>query len=119
MLYVHLLLFGFIYPSERSIIPVWLMERLSERVAAEVKAAELHAADSQVTAPHANGRQDANRARPHTNGFAGKLCQGTFVSATQYLRDVDLEGFRDARLKPDGPISHEDLVKWTANFVKP
>jgi hypothetical protein len=42
-----------------------------------------------------------------------------FRPATQYVRDVDLEGFQDARLAPLGPIEQDDLAKWTANFVRP
>lgn len=47
------------------------------------------------------------------------VCNGTLISATQYLRDVDLEGYRDARLAPQGTISREDIAVWTANFMKP
>jgi hypothetical protein len=35
------------------------------------------------------------------------------------VRDIDLEGYEDARLAPLGPMNAEDLAKWTANFVKP
>ena len=47
------------------------------------------------------------------------LCRGTVLSATQYLRDVDLEGYRDVRLEPEGNMSKEDIAVWTANFMQP
>jgi hypothetical protein len=91
VLYAHLILFGFIYPAEHRLIPRRVMDELSRRL-----------------------REDVRRAAP-----AEQVCNGTLLSATQYLRDVDLEGFRDARLAPLGPIEQDDLAKWTANFVKP
>ena len=46
-------------------------------------------------------------------------CHGTLLSATQYLRDIDLEGYRDARLAPLGRMTSDDIAIWTANFMKP
>jgi hypothetical protein len=91
VLYSHLILFGFIYPGEQHLIPRRPMEELARRLRNEVRG----------TAP------------------PGRLCNGTLLSATQYLRDVDLEGFQDARLAPHGPITENALAKWTANFVRP
>jgi hypothetical protein len=42
------------------------------------------------------------------------LCRGTFLSRQQYLIDIDERGFIDARRKPHGPISDEDISRWTA-----
>ena len=59
------------------------------------------------------------RIERHSTQTAEPVCNGTLLSATQYVRDVDLEGFQDARLAPLGPIEQEDLAKWMANFVRP
>jgi hypothetical protein len=91
VLYAHLIVFGFIYPGQQELIPRRPMEDLARRLRNEVRGA----------AP------------------PGRLCNGTLLSATQYLRDVDLEGFQDARLAPYGPITENALAKWTANFVRP
>ncbi len=124
VLYAHLMLFGFIYPTERALIPSWVMRQFSQQLAKEVETPEADQPSGVINIANEN----RNKSLAANNGYStsdksqngqGRLCQGTFISATQYLRDVDLEGFRDARLKPEGPISHEDLVKWTANFVKP
>ena len=37
VLYSHLVLFGFIYPSERARIPLWVMEQLTDRLASELR----------------------------------------------------------------------------------
>jgi hypothetical protein len=91
VLYAHLILFGFIYPGEQKLIPRAAMDELARRL-----------------------RDETRRAAP-----SGRVCNGTFLSATQYLRDIDLEGFQDARLAPLGPIGENALAKWTANFVTP
>ncbi len=91
VLYAHLVLFGFIYPAEQKQIPRRAMDEFSRRLRDEVR---------QAAPP-------------------GRVCNGTFLSATQYLRDIDLEGFQDARLAPYGPIGENALAKWTANFVTP
>jgi hypothetical protein len=91
VLLAQLTLFEFIYPGHRDVIPDWVMNDLMERL-----------------------RYDP---RP---GEGGSLaCHGTLLSATQYLHDVDLEGYRDGRLKPLGTMSREDIAVWTANFMKP
>jgi hypothetical protein len=90
VLYAHLVLFGFIYPNQQALIPRRVIEHLGRRLPND---------QSEV----AGGDQ---------------VCNGTLLSATQYLRDIDLQGFRDARLSPLGPIDASSLAKWTANFVK-
>jgi hypothetical protein len=91
VLFSHLILFGFIYPGQQNVIPPRVMAELANRLRRE--------------------RPSAAPAEP--------VCNGTLLSATQYVRDVDLEGFQDARLAPLGPIEQDDLAKWTANFVRP
>jgi hypothetical protein len=91
VLYAHLILFGFIYPAEQRLIPRRALDELARRLRNDVRG----------TAP------------------PGRLCNGTLLSATQYLRDIDMEGYQDARLAPYGPITENALAKWTANFVRP
>jgi hypothetical protein len=81
----QLVLFGFVYPSQRDRVPEWVMNDLLTRLQAEVTAAP----------PEAN------------------LCQGTLLSREQYLIDVERWGFADARAKPLGPMAHADIVHWT------
>jgi hypothetical protein len=84
-LYAHLILFGFIYPSDRSRIPEWVMDELGSRLARELKEPD---------------RKE-------------KICYGTIVSRQQYLKDIMDWGYRDARLQPLGNMSAEDIAVWT------
>ena len=82
----HLILFGFVYPGERSLIPDWMMEELSRRLKED------------------RGRDEG----------AG-LCQGTLLSREQYLDDIERWGYNDARLQPTtGAMTPEDVARWTA-----
>ncbi len=82
----HLVLFGFIYPGERSLIPSAVMKDLLSRLSSEL---EVPTRDS-------------------------KVCQGTLLSRGQYLVDVDEWGYEDARQQPRGAMSPEQLAIWTA-----
>ncbi|MFW6359445.1 MAG: hypothetical protein ACOC0N_09590 [Chroococcales cyanobacterium] len=82
----HLILFGFIYPGKRSQIPNWVMQELLQR---------LH--------------QEMLQQPP-----ADTLCQGTLLSATQYLIDVEQWGYEDARLHPWGNLTATEIDQWTA-----
>ena len=66
----HLVLFGFIYPGERSLVPSAVIKELVNRLLAEL---DVPTRDS-------------------------KVCQGTLLSRAQYLVDVDEWGYEDARL---------------------
>ena len=77
VLFSHLVLFGFIYPSERARIPLWVMEQLTERLASELR----------------------------TSPPAEPVCQGTILSRQQYLPDVERWGYIDARVFPRGHMS--------------
>ena len=82
----HLILFGFVYPGERSLIPDWMMEELSRRL-----------------------KEDGGRAE------GAGLCQGTLLSREQYLDDIERWGYNDARLQPTtGAMTPEDVARWTA-----
>jgi hypothetical protein len=81
----HLILFGFVYPAHRDLVPAWVMEELLKRLRRELR-----------TPP------------PEDN-----VCSGTLLSREQYLPDIEEWGYRDARLPPAGTMSAEDVVKWT------
>jgi hypothetical protein len=42
-----------------------------------------------------------------------KLCRGTLFSYQQYLVDIDGGNYVDARLKPRGPLTAEQIEHWT------
>jgi hypothetical protein len=86
VLYAHLLLFGFIYPGERSKIPPAILRDLASRLAVEEAAPEPEA----------------------------PLCQGTLLSRAQYLADIESWGYRDGRLQPDVHMDEGDIRLWTA-----
>jgi len=81
----HLILFGFIYPSERRRIPEPLMRRCLLILEQEM------------------GQAPARR-----------ICRGPLTSRAQYLVDVQLWGYEDARLLPHGSMREEDASIWTA-----
>ncbi|HSE03918.1 MAG TPA: nucleotidyltransferase [Methylomirabilota bacterium] len=81
----HLILFGFIYPSERRRIPEPLMRRCLQLLEQEMWQAP-----------------------------ARRICRGPLTSRAQYLVDVQLWGYEDARLLPHGSMSEEDASIWTA-----
>jgi hypothetical protein len=87
-LYAHIVMFGFIYPSERAKIPARVMEELAERIGQETRA----------------GNADA------------KVCYGTVISRQQYLKDVDDWGYKDARLV-HGTMNEADIAHWTAGIA--
>ncbi len=66
----HLVLFGFIYPAEQARISGWIMQELLQRL------------QNELSGPIP----------------ADQMCQGTLLSRTQYLPDIELWGYQDARL---------------------
>jgi hypothetical protein len=82
----HLILFGFIYPTARSRVPARVMQELLRRVAKELE------------------RPDAG----------DPVCYGTLLSWSQYLGDVLGGTFRDARVRPYGNMSAEEVARWTS-----
>ncbi len=87
-LYAHVVLFGFIYPSDREQVPRWVMDELTARVRAETLAGN---ADERVN-------------------------YGTIVSRQQYLKDIREWGYEDARRVHDTMSSH-DIDLWTAGIA--
>ena len=82
----HLVLFGFIYPSQRSKVPAWVLEELLGRLSREM-------------------------AQPDP---ADPVCYGTLLSWSQYLGDVLGGSFRDARIRPYGNLTPEEVARWTS-----
>ena len=87
----HLVLFGFIYPAERSLIPRWLMDELTARLRAET-----------------------HDPPPQTG-----LCAGTLLSREQYLPDVAQRGYDDPRLAPHSTMTPSDVAMWTTAIESP
>lgn len=85
VLFSHLCLFGFIYPSERDRIPGWLMTGLTRRLEKETR-----------TPPPGE-----------------KTCQGTLLSREQYLVDVQRWGLADVRHTSASSMSPDDVALWT------
>jgi hypothetical protein len=81
----HLVLFGFVYPGERGKVPDGVMRELLQRLQDEQATPELDR----------------------------HLCQGTLLSRSQYLKDIDEWGYRDARLA-EHTMSKRDVRHWTA-----
>ena len=90
VLFSHLILFGFIYPGERSRIPNWVMDELSQRL-----------------------QQEGN-----STPVEEKLCQGTLLSPLQYQIDVEQWGYEDARLSPTGNMTAKEISQWTEHLKK-
>ncbi len=85
VLFVHLVLVGYIYPGRRDVIPAWVMRTLADRLHAEINDAPL---DTDV-------------------------CRGTVLSRAQYLPDVTAGELADGRLLPWGLMTAEEVEQWT------
>ena len=82
----HLILFGYIYPTERHTIPEWVLGELLDRL-----------------------RNETSEARSKN-----RLCRGTLLSRIQYLHDIEDGQYKDARLIPFGTLTAEEAIEWTA-----
>jgi hypothetical protein len=81
----HLILFGYVYPSERKQIPQAVVCELLHRLLRE------------LAAP----------------ASADQPCQGPLLSRIQYRTDIEKLGFKDARLAADSKMSPAEAVDWT------
>jgi hypothetical protein len=90
VLLTHLVLFGYIYPSDQARIPTSIMDDLIGRLQKDV-------------------------APP---GEPKRLCRGTLLSRKQYLVDVKKWGFHDARLEKRVHMDSEDISQWTNAIPK-
>lgn len=91
VLFAHLILFGYIYPGERTLIPKLVMHELARRLEAETLAAPT----------------------------GERICRGTIISRAQYLIDVNRWGYVDARLGPDGTMEPAEVALWTGAIEQP
>jgi hypothetical protein len=87
-LYAHVVLFGFVYPADRSKVPGWVMDELGRRMQTETAAGDT----------------------------AARVCYGTIISRQQYLKDVSEWGYEDARVVHE-TMSEEDIEHWTAGIA--
>lgn len=85
VLFSHLILFGYIYPAERAMIPDWVMFGLVRRMLAEIES------------------QPAD----------GLICRGTFLSRAQYIADISEWGYEDGRVASGGTMTPEDAACWS------
>jgi nucleotidyltransferase DUF2204 len=81
----HLVLFGFIYPCDRTRIPEPLMRQCLRLLEHEMAGAPTR-----------------------------RVCRGPMISRAQYLVDVQLWGYEDGRVLPHGSMSEESASIWTA-----
>lgn len=88
VLLAHLVLYGFVYPGERSRIPAALLDELTERL-----------------------RRESRDEPPAT-----RLCAGTLLSREQYLVDVEQLGYADARIVPRGNLTPAHAEHWTRSI---
>jgi len=89
LLLSHIIVFGFIYPSQRSQIPQWIVDDL-------------------LTKWHEE---------PISPAPGKPICQGTLLSREQYLPDLE-RGYQDARLIPKGNMTKAETAQWTAVIGK-
>ncbi len=87
VLFTHLVLFGYIYPTERHLIPNWVMSQLTEKFQTGVSPA------------------------------SARICRGTYLSRAQYLPDITDWGYLDARVVPEGPMTAEQADIWTTAAI--
>src|SRR5205809_5308748 len=85
----HLVLFGYIYPSEHGRVPASIMNDLISRLPNDTPAAG-----------------------------PDRLCRGTLLSRKQYLLDIQERGFRDARLEQRVQMDSRDIRHWTRAIAK-
>lgn len=84
VLFGFVILFGFVYPDQRHRVPQWVIDELTAKFLRE---------QSDETDP---------------------VCNGTLLSREQYLYDVCVRGYQDARVVPRGQMKPEELEIWTA-----
>lgn len=86
VLFSHVVLYSFAYPTETfTKVPHWLIQEFSRRFSLE----------------------------PLESSTSDRVCNGTFLSRQQYLTDVRESGFTDGRLADPPTMSEEDIDRWT------
>ena len=94
VLFNHLVLFGYIYPGERGVIPEWVVRELAARFIHQ----ERH---------------------PGLVYQTEQLCRGTLFSRQQYQIDLERWGYQDGRLLPEGRMNRADADRWTRGDESP
>ena len=89
----HLMFFGYVYPERRSLVPQTLVDTLLVLLRHE---------QDESAAGSANGAADQ------------PTCRGTLLSREEYRVDVDVWGFRDARLEAGGGRMMRDVSRRAA-----
>ncbi len=84
VLLAHLVLFGYVYPGRAGLIPGRALETLAGRLRSDTASEEDE-----------------------------RICRGPILSRSQYLVDVLQWGYEDARLRPEGAMSPEEVKSWT------
>jgi hypothetical protein len=90
VLLAYVVLFGFVYPSERARIPAQVTAELLGRLLAEI-----------AQAPSSD-----------------RVCRGTLLSRAQYLTDIGSWGYRDVRLAPQVRMRADDIERWTRGIAQ-
>jgi hypothetical protein len=85
LLFGHLMMFMFVYPSEAHRLPRGVLQSLVDRLM------------ERIDGPPCEDR----------------VCQGTLLSRSQFLIDIGRYGYADARLQPRGNMRAEEVVYWT------
>jgi hypothetical protein len=91
VLFAHVMLFEFIYPGERHLIPMEVRHELLRRY-------QTHSTD---------------------RGTALNLCYGTLLSRATYLYDLESLGYGDARKESRCAMNTEDIKHWTDAIPPP
>jgi hypothetical protein len=86
VLLAHLVLFGFVYPTERTVLPGWVMRGLLRRMRPELQAADP----------------------------GERVVSGDHAVPAQYLVDIEEWAYVDARLAPQGNMTEAETARWTA-----
>jgi hypothetical protein len=90
VLFSHVILFGFIYPEQRLRVPDWFMHEMMRRTKLDMQCLP------------------ADRA----------VCQGTLLSWSQYLADLECGDYQDARHAPRGKLTSDDTQLMTDVLLK-
>lgn len=85
VLLAHVVMFGYVYPGEKSRLPEWVLKELTRRLA-------------------------GNENDPPEGT---SVTRGTLLSRQQYLVDVQQWGYQDARNLPDNAMTEADIAFWT------
>ena len=87
VLLAHIVLFGYAYPTERDVVPAWVMERLMDALR--------------------DDSQDKSAAQVESE----RVCFGTNLAQRSYGTALREWGFADGRLQPRGPLGPDELAQ--------